>query len=61
MAEELENNDEEIMKNFILFRWIEVRRELRSRIDPSLIFSQYLYGRGEGVEPLLAMSYLVLE
>ena len=39
MAEEFKKDDEEIMRNSILFRWIEVRRELRSRIEPSLIFS----------------------
>ena len=39
MAEEFKSEDEEIMKNSILFRWIEVRRELRSRIKPDLIFS----------------------
>ena len=39
MAEEFKKEDEEIMRNSIHFRWIEVRRELRSRIEPSLIFS----------------------
>ena len=39
MAEEFKKNDEEIMRNSILFKWIEVRRELRSRIEPSQIFS----------------------
>ena len=39
MAEEFKKDDEEIMRNSMLFRWIEVRRELRSRIEPSLIFS----------------------
>ncbi len=39
IAEEFKRDDEEIMRNSMLFRWIEVRRELRSRIDPSLIFS----------------------
>ncbi len=39
MAEEFKKDDEEIMRNSILFRWIEVRRELRSRIEPGLIFS----------------------
>ena len=38
MAEEFKKDDEEIMRNSILFRWIEVRRELRSRIEPSLFF-----------------------
>ena len=39
MADEFKSEDEEIMRNSILFRWIEVRRELRSRIKPDLIFS----------------------
>ncbi len=39
MAEEFKKDDEEIIRNSILFRWIEVRRELRSRIEPGLIFS----------------------
>ena len=39
MAEEFKKDDEEIMRNSILFKWIEVRRELRSRIKPSQIFS----------------------
>ena len=37
MAEEFKVEDEEIMRNSIHFRWIEVRRELRERIKPSLI------------------------
>jgi len=39
MAEEFKKDDEEIMRNSIHFRWIEVRRELRERIRPRLIFS----------------------
>ena len=39
MAEEFKKEDEEIMRNSIHFRWIEVRRELRERIRPSLIFN----------------------
>ena len=39
MAEEFKQEDEEIMRNSIHFRWIEVRRELRDRIRPSLIFN----------------------
>ncbi len=39
MAEEFKKEDEEIMRNSIHFRWIEVRRELRERIRPSLIFT----------------------
>ena len=39
MAEEFKREDEEIMRNSIQFRWIEVRRELRNRIKPNLIFS----------------------
>ena len=39
MAEEFKVEDEEIMRNSIHFRWIEVRRELRERLKPSLIFN----------------------
>ena len=39
MAEEFKKEDEEIMRNSIHFRWIEVRREVRERIRPSLIFT----------------------
>ena len=39
MAEEFKQEDEEIMRNSIHFRWIEVRREVRNRIRPSLIFN----------------------
>ena len=39
MAEEFKEEDEEIMRNSIHFRWIEVRRELRERIRPHLIFT----------------------
>ena len=39
MAEEFKVEDEEIMRNSIHFRWIEVRREVRERIRPSLIFN----------------------
>ena len=39
MAEEFKKEDEEIMRNSIHFRWIEVRREVRERIRPSLIFN----------------------
>ena len=39
MAEEFKKEDEEIMRNSIHFRWIEVRRELRERIRPNLIFT----------------------
>ena len=39
MAEEFKQEDEEIMRNSIHFRWIEVRREVRDRIRPSLIFN----------------------
>jgi hypothetical protein len=39
MAEEFKKDDEEIMRNSIHFRWIEVRRELRERIRPGLIFN----------------------
>ena len=39
MAEEFKLEDEEIMRNSIHFRWIEVRREVRERIKPSLIFN----------------------
>ena len=39
MAEEFKKDDEEIMRNSIHFRWIEVRREVRERIRPSLIFN----------------------
>tara|TARA_B100000925_G_scaffold5327_1_gene3828 strand:+ start:39 stop:632 length:594 start_codon:yes stop_codon:yes gene_type:complete len=39
MAEEFKKDDEEIMRNSIHFRWIEVRRELRERIRPKLIFN----------------------
>ena len=39
MAEEFKKDDEEIMRNSIHFRWIEVRRELRERIRPRLIFN----------------------
>ena len=39
MAEEFKKDDEEIMRNSIHFRWIEVRRELRERIRPQLIFN----------------------
>ena len=39
MAEEFKVDDEEIMRNSIHFRWIEVRREVRERIRPSLIFN----------------------
>jgi hypothetical protein len=39
MAEEFKKEDEEIMRNSIHFRWIEVRREVRDRIRPSLIFN----------------------
>ena len=39
MAEEFKKEDEEIMRNSIHFRWIEVRREIRDRIRPSLIFN----------------------
>ncbi len=39
MAEEFKKEDEEIMRNSIHFRWIEVRREVRKRIRPSLIFN----------------------
>ena len=35
----IKKKDEEIMRNSIHFRWIEIRRELRSRIEPTLIFS----------------------
>ena len=38
MAEEFKAEDEEIMRNSIHFRWIEVRREVRERIRPNLIF-----------------------
>ena len=38
MADEFKQNDEEIMRNSIHFKWIDVRRELRARIKPSLIF-----------------------
>ena len=39
MAEEFKKDDEEIMRNSIHFRWIEVRREVRDRIRPNLIFN----------------------
>ena len=39
MAEDFKQEDEEIMRNSIHFRWIEVRREVRDRIRPSLIFN----------------------
>ena len=39
MAEEFKTEDEEIMRNSIHFRWIEVRREVRERIRPSLMFN----------------------
>ena len=39
MAEEFKVEDQEIMRNSIHFRWIEVRREVRERIRPSLIFN----------------------
>ena len=39
MAEEFKKEDEEIMRNSIHFRWIEVRREVRERIRPSQIFN----------------------
>ena len=39
MAEEFKVEDEEIMRNSIHFRWIEVRREVRERIRPSLMFN----------------------
>ena len=39
MAEEFKKDDEEIMRNSIHFRWIEVRRELRERIRPRSIFN----------------------
>ena len=39
MAEQFKKDDEEIMRNSIHFRWIEVRRELRERIRPKLIFN----------------------
>ncbi len=39
MAEEFKKEDEEIMRNSIHFRWIEVRREIRDRIRPNLIFN----------------------
>ncbi len=39
MAEEFKQDDEEIMRNSIHFRWIEVRREVRERIRPSMIFN----------------------
>ena len=39
MAEEFKKEDEEIIRNSIHFRWIEVRREIRDRIRPSLIFN----------------------
>ncbi len=39
MAEEYKKEDEEIMRNSIHFRWIEVRREVRDRIRPNLIFN----------------------
>ena len=39
MAEEFKAEDEEIMRNSIHFRWIEVRREVRARIRPSQIFN----------------------
>ena len=39
MAEEFKAEDEEIMRNSIHFRWIEVRREIRERIRSRLIFN----------------------
>ena len=39
IAEEFKKDDEEIMRNSIHFRWIEVRREVRERIRPRLIFN----------------------
>ena len=39
MAEEFKVEDEEIMRNSIHFRWIEIRREVRERLRPSLIFN----------------------
>ena len=39
MAEEFKKDDEEIMRNSIHFRWIGVRREVRERIRPSIIFN----------------------
>ena len=39
MAEEFKKEDEEIMRNSIHFKWIEVRREVRERIRPSMIFN----------------------
>ena len=39
MAEEFKTEDEEIMRNSIHFRWIEVRREVRERIRPTLMFN----------------------
>ena len=39
IAEEFKAEDEEIMRNSIHFRWIEVSREVRERIRPSLMFN----------------------
>ncbi len=39
MAEKFKKEDEEIMRNSIHFRWIEVRREVRNRIRPNLIYN----------------------
>ena len=39
MAEEFKKEDEEIMRNSIHFRWIGVRREVRDRIRPNLMFN----------------------
>ena len=37
MAEEFKKEDEEIMRNSIHFRWIEIRREIRTRIQAEKI------------------------
>lgn len=40
IADELKNNDEEIVRNSIHLRWIGVRRDLKQVIKPEMILSQ---------------------
>ena len=48
MADEFKRDDEEIMRNSIEMRWIEVRRELRARLDGAAVYRDWLRLADEG-------------
>ena len=41
IADELKDNDEEIVRNSIHLRWIGVRRDLKELIKPALILADW--------------------